>query len=171
MGADDRPPDIERSRTTRRLGSESGAPSSLVNPIWDPTEMLRPLVTVVDDSAMIRTIVKSTLTREGIEALAFPGGLEFLAALRDGIVGPPRVLLLDIGMPRMSGYHVAKALRTNPAFHDVKLFMLTGHDGMLDRAKSALLGAGFIAKPFEKGDLVKIVRAALGMPAMDDVWT
>jgi CheY-like chemotaxis protein len=53
----------------------------------------------------------------------------------------PQVVFLDIGMPGMSGYDVAQAIRRDHAFDEVLLVALTGWGGELDRAKSA--NAGF----------------------------
>lgn len=93
-----------------------------------------------------------------------------MAALSRNEIAPPKILLLDIGMPRMNGYEVARRLRGNPAFRDTRLFMLTGHDGVLDRAYARMLGAGFIPKPFKSRDLINIVRQALDMRVQEDGW-
>ena len=170
MDTAERLPDPERSRATRRLEHESGAPSSLVEPIWDPQELISPMVVLVDDSQLIRTIAESKLAREGISVLSFTGGREFMNALRDRAITLPKVLLLDIGMPEMSGGKVARLLRANPAFRDVTLIVVTAHDSVFDRAYWSVFGAKFLAKPFESGDLVRVVRDALGMRPAEEAW-
>jgi DNA-binding response OmpR family regulator len=170
MSTAERHPDPERSRATHRLENESGAPSSMVEPIWDPQAQVRPLVAVVDDSRFMRTVVESKLAREGISVLSFKSGLEFMAALRDGIIALPKVLLLDIGMPKMSGAQVARRLRANPAFRDVTLIVLTAHDSVFDRAYWTVFGAKFLGKPFESDELVRVVRDALGLAPSEEAW-
>jgi two-component system, OmpR family, response regulator len=160
----------QRSLATRRLEMERGAPSSLVEPIWDPNARLQPMVIVVDDSPAVRSVVRIALERERIPAVTFPDGLDLMAALRDGEIAPPKVLLLDIVMPRMGGYRVARALRSNPGFQSTKVFMMTGYDGMLNRALSAVLRLGFIRKPFKSPEMVRTVREALGMRPVEDRW-
>lgn len=170
MGAAQWISEPERSRATRRLENESGAPSSLVEPIWDPQERMRPLVVLVDDSPVIHSVVEARLAREGISVLSFTSGVEFMAALRDGTVALPKVLLLDIVMPKMSGGQVARQLRANPAFRDVTLIMLTAHNSVFDRAYWSVLGAKLIGKPFLVSELVRVVRDALGMQLSEEAW-
>jgi CheY-like chemotaxis protein len=52
----------------------------------------------------------------------------------------PDVLLLDIGLPGMDGYEVARRLRSTPGFADVKLIALTGYGQEADRQRSSLAG-------------------------------
>lgn len=170
MGAAERRSEPERSRATRRLENESGAPSSLVEPIWDPQAQMRPMVVVVDDSPVMRSVAEAKLAREGISVLSFKSGLDLMKALRDGVTALPKVLLLDIGMPEMSGGEVARRLRANPAFRDVTLIVVTAHDSVFDRAYWSVLGAKFLGKPFEAGELVRVVRDALGIRPSEETW-
>ena len=162
-------PDPERARETRMLGSDvdSGVWEA---PIWNPHAPPQPLVIVIDDSPAVRRVVEICLGREGISTASFASGIEAVAALMRGDVAPPKVLLLDIGMPRMNGYDVARTLKSNAAFRDIKVFMLTGHDGMFDRAYARLLGLGFISKPFKSHYLLTIVCEALGIPIPENRW-
>jgi DNA-binding response OmpR family regulator len=126
---------------------------------------------VVDDSAAVRAVVTISLERVGIPAAAFPGGFEALQALQSGKVAPPRVLLLDIGMPRMNGYELAKLLKSNAACAETQIVMLSGHDGVVNRTLARLSGAtDFIAKPFKSGELVRRIRRALGSIDPDSGW-
>lgn len=164
--------DLQRASATRRLESENSdyEESSWAPTIWDPTAQLQPMVMVIDDSPAVRSVVEICLARQGISTCSFSGGVEAMAALSRNEIAPPKILLLDIGMPRMNGYEVARRLRGNPAFRDTRLFMLTGHDGVLDRAYARMLGAGFIPKPFKSRDLINIVRQALDMRVQEDGW-
>ncbi|HEX8981220.1 MAG TPA: response regulator [Ktedonobacterales bacterium] len=146
----------ERAHGTRTLVEPA--------PFFMDAEGESPPVMVIDDSPAVRSVVEISLKRVGIPAVAFEGGLPALAALSDGVLAPPRVLLLDIGMPKMDGYEVARVFRTNRALTDVRIIMLSGHDGILDRARAKLVGASdFIAKPFRAAELVRRVCVALGM--------
>ncbi len=159
----------QRSLATRRL-EDDDVSSSLVAPIWDPAAQLQPMVMVIDDSLAVRRVVEICLARQGISTASFSNGAEAMAALSRGAISPPKVALLDVGMPRMNGYEVAKRLRSNPAFRDTRLFMLTGHDGVLDRAYARILGAGFIPKPFKSYELITIVCEALGIRVPEHRW-
>lgn len=150
----------ERSLATRTLADPDSFFSDA--PVSDISES--PLVVVIDDSMAVRRVVEISLVRAGISAIAYPGGFEALDAWQKGAIAPPRVLLLDIGMPRLSGYEVLRLIRSNKAFADTRIVMLSGHDGVIDRTRARWLGASdFIAKPFRSGELVSRVRRALGV--------
>lgn len=162
-------PDPGRARVTRML--DTAAESEVWDaPIWNPHVPPQPLVIVIDDSPAVRRVVEICLGREGISTASFASGIEAVAALTRGDVAPPKVLLLDIGMPRMNGYDVLKTLKSNSALREIKIFMLTGHDGMLDRAYARLLGVGFISKPFKSHDLLTVVCEALGIRVPENRW-
>lgn len=123
-----------------------------------------PLVMVIDDSPAIRTIVEHTFARVGVQVVSFPDGLAAIGALVERRVPAPDLVLLDIDLPRLDGYEVAAILRTNAAFADVPILMLSGRDGLMDRVRSKMVGAGaFIAKPFRPAELVAIVGERLGI--------
>lgn len=169
MREDDDSRSIQRARATRRL-EDGGATESLVSPIYDPTAQLQPMVMVIDDSLAVRRVVEIGLSRQGISTISFSNGIEAIAALTRGDIAPPKVLLIDIGMPRMNGYDVARRLKSNRSFDESHLFMLTAHDGVLNRAHARFLGAGFISKPFKAPELVQIVCESLGMRIPEDRW-
>lgn len=169
MNDQEAPSNPQRSLATRMLEDVSASPEWEA-PIWNPRAQLQPLVMVIDDSPTVRSVVESCLSRAGISTVAFASGPEAITALGRGEIAPPKVLLLDVGMPPMSGYDVAKKLKSNVAFRDTRIFMLTAHDGMLDRAHARILGAGFISKPFQTYELLKTVCEALGMRVPENRW-
>ncbi len=145
-----------RARATRRLDD--------VEPFFSSNSGESPLVMVIDDSPAVRRVVEFSLYRVGIPTVSYADGLQALAALQSGEVEPPRVLLLDIGLPRINGYELARLFRSNPAFQDTRIIMLSGNDGVVNRAHSRLSGASdFIAKPFKSHDFVHRMRLALGL--------
>ncbi|HEX9070126.1 MAG TPA: response regulator [Ktedonobacterales bacterium] len=119
---------------------------------------LRPDVIAVDDSAVVRKVIEASLTQAGIHVLTFPDGPSLLRAAQSGQVVAPGLVVLDINMPRMSGYDVADSLRHQPGFADAQIIMLTGQNTIVDRVRSRILGASeFIAKPFSVPDFVATV--------------
>jgi twitching motility two-component system response regulator PilG len=65
----------------------------------------------------------------------------------------------------MDGYEVARILRTNTAFKNTTIIMLTGRGGVIDRVRSRMVGArDFIEKPFRVSHVVNVVRGHLGLP-------
>ncbi|HEY8325379.1 MAG TPA: response regulator [Ktedonobacterales bacterium] len=160
--------DVERARATRTLTNPDAFFSSDMQDLEHPNS---PLVAVIDDSYFVRRVVVLGLERAGIEALAYADGFAALDDWQSGRVAPPRVLLLDIGMPRLSGYEVAKLIHNKDGFSETRIIMLSGYHGMVDRAHSKLVGASdFIAKPFKSAYLASKVRHALGLFAPDADW-
>jgi DNA-binding response OmpR family regulator len=123
---------------------------------------------VIDDSLAVRRVVEAVFTRAGLDAVSFPDGMSAINALAGGDVPVPDILLLDIGLPKMDGYEVARILRTNPGFQETPIIMLTGHDGMMDRMRSKLAGArDFVAKPFRSAELLRRVQGHLRISTAD----
>lgn len=115
-------------------------------------------VMVIDDSMTVRAVIEASLRRNGFAVTSFADGLQAMGALARGEVAVPDVLLLDIGLPKMDGYEVAKILRAKPDFSQTVIVMLTGHDGVFDRIHSKMVGASaFITKPFRVKHVVDVV--------------
>lgn len=128
-----------------------------------------PTVMVIDDSAAVRTILEKSFQRVGVRVTSYPDGITAIQALSKGDVPVPSVLLLDINLPRMDGYEVARILRGNEQFSGTAILMLTGRDGFVDRMKSRWVGAReFIKKPFRVSDVVRTVGGYLhiSMPGL-----
>jgi twitching motility two-component system response regulator PilG len=127
----------------------------------DQGEPRRPIM-LIDDSAAVRKIIEVSFDRVGVRVYAYADGFAAMQALTRGEAEVPALLLLDIGLPRMDGYEVARILRTNGDFAQTPIVMLTGRDGIVDRVRSRLVGASdYIKKPFRVSEVVKIVLSHL----------
>jgi twitching motility two-component system response regulator PilG len=127
------------------------------------------LVVIIDDSITVRKIVEICLSREGFEVLGFAGGVEALLWLTGPQGRSPGLILLDITMPGMDGYEVARYLKARPHVGSTVIVMLTRRDGMVDRLKSRLVGAvDHLSKPFQTQQLLKVVTSHLGAPQRED---
>lgn len=74
----------------------------------------------------------------------------------------PDVLLLDIMMPRMSGFEVCKRLRSNPATRNLGVLMVTALDQPVDIERAVEAGTDdFLTKPINKNELLRRVKALL----------
>ncbi len=117
-------------------------------------------VLVVEDEDNIALALDYLLTREGYahERIATgAGALDRIRATR------PDLVLLDIMLPGVSGYEICQTIRLDPALAGVKILMMTARGSAMERRKGLALGAdGFIAKPFELGELRAEVRRLLG---------
>jgi two-component system, sensor histidine kinase len=121
-----------------------------------PAHMPRRIL-VVDDNEDAAEMIARALRREGHQtALAHDGP----SALREAASWHPEVVLLDIGLPGMSGYDVARALRQQSAA--LTLIALTGWGSHEDRRKSA--EAGFDLHLTKPVDAAQLRQALIGPP-------
>ncbi len=123
------------------------------------------LVLAIDDSITVRKIVETCLRREGFEVLSFADGVEALHWLNSPEGRSPDLILLDVNMPRMNGYEVARQLKARLRRRGTAIVMLTRRDGVIDRLKSRLVGAvDHLSKPFQAQQLLRVVASHLGVP-------
>ena len=74
----------------------------------------------------------------------------------------PDLILLDIMMPKISGFEVCKRLRSNPATRDIAVLMITALDQPSDVERAVEAGTDdFLTKPINKNELLVRVRSAL----------
>ena len=116
-------------------------------------------VLVVDDSPTVRKIVQMALQREHIRVITASDGLSALTSVADEM---PAVILLDIQLPRMDGYHICQIIRKNLQFRQIPIIMLSGKDGLFDKMRGRLAGStDFLMKPFDSQQLVQTVKKYL----------
>ena len=121
---------------------------------------------VIDDSATVRKIVETCLKREGFEVLVFPDGVEAMRWFTQPNVRIPDLVILDIGLPKMDGYEVARRLKSKPQLSNTVIIMLPRRDGMIDKLKGRLAGAkDYLTKPFKTQDIISVIESHLGTPA------
>jgi DNA-binding response OmpR family regulator len=125
----------------------------------------RPQILVVDDDEDIQTIVRTLLEHAGYETSAVSGGREALERIR---ASPPDLVLLDVGMPEMSGWQVCTALRSRPATATLPVVMLTVRSEIRDLITSLQVGADdYVTKPFSRRRLLDALEALLGPEARE----
>ncbi len=123
------------------------------------------LVMVIDDSLPVRKIIETSLRREGLACVSYPDGIEALRALAEGRQPVPDLVILDVGLPKMDGYEIARRLKTKPQFAHSTIIMLSGRDGVIDRLKGRLSGAkDYITKPFKTQEVISVIQSHLGVP-------
>ena len=120
-------------------------------------------VWVVDDDESIRWVLEKSLTRDGLQARAFPGAAELLDALEDD---EPDVLLSDIRMPGVDGLELMARVRA--AHPTLPVIIMTAHSD-LDAAVAAYKGGAFeyLPKPFDVDVVSALVQRAAESRAVD----
>jgi CheY-like chemotaxis protein len=111
-------------------------------------------VLVVDDERDVRTLVCHILVDQGYEVDSAADGREALEKIR---TGAPDLVVLDLMMPEVDGWHVLRELKGVPSAPRVVVLSAFG-----DAARVAEAGAvGFLAKPFRFAQLIDACRRAL----------
>lgn len=113
-------------------------------------------ILLVEDNDQLRYTTQALLKLEGYEVDAASDGLSGLTACE---VNPPDVALVDIGLPAIDGYEVARRIRANESLRNVYLVALTGYGQEKDRTRA--LETGFdehITKPVDVEDLRKLLQ-------------
>jgi len=119
-----------------------------------------PRILIVDDEPEIVRGLEDNLRFEGYETTATTNGEEGLAR---AVSEAPDLILLDVMMPRLSGWDVCRELRRRGI--DVPVIMLTARGEELDRVRGLELGADdYVTKPFSLRELLARVHAVLRRP-------
>jgi len=114
---------------------------------------------VVDDEPFILRSLLYVLGREGFETLSAADGIEALDVLKEH---KPRVMFLDVMMPRMNGYEVCTAVKNDDRLKDIYVIMLTARGQEQDRLRGLAAGANeYLTKPFSPAHLLQRVRHVL----------
>jgi len=116
-------------------------------------------VLIVDDNLQNLELLEAYLEIPGIETVRATSGQEALLLVERE---KPDLMLLDIMMPRMSGFEVCKKLKGNPATADLPVIMVTALTEVSDVERSVEVGADdFVSKPVNRQDLVERVTRLL----------
>ncbi len=113
-------------------------------------------VLIVEDNADSRSMLKALLELDGYKVTTAKDGMEGLEALRQH---RPEVALIDIGLPGLDGYQLARQIRAQPEFDKVRLIALTGYGRPEDRQK--VFEAGFddhLVKPLRIENLYPFLK-------------
>lgn len=117
-------------------------------------------ILVVDDSASMRSLLVSTLESLGpVTILQAPNGFEALRILPRQEIN---LLLSDINMPDINGLELLNFVRSNPAYKELPVIIISTEGSRKDIDKAITLGATeYLVKPFLPEQLLEIVRKFL----------
>ncbi len=124
----------------------------------------KPTVLVVEDDADIAHILGMAFAHEGCTVIHAEDGLKAVEIIR--IMPPPRLVLLDVMLPRMDGMLLIPYIRSRPGWESVPVVMLTAKSGAEDMFHALDSGANsYVTKPFEPLELMARLRPFLRSPA------
>jgi DNA-binding response OmpR family regulator len=119
-------------------------------------------ILIADDEPNILISLEYLMKREGYDVHVARDGQEALDALRRV---QPALVLLDVMMPRKTGFEVCQELRADDAIKGTRVLMLTAKGRDTDVAKGLGVGAdAYMTKPFSTKELVQKVREMLAGP-------
>jgi CheY-like chemotaxis protein len=115
-----------------------------------------PTVLIADDSPTLRRIVSTVLERAGYTVVTAEDGVE---AVQGAFRSQPDAVILDVQMPRLSGYVAARLLKDDWQTAEIPVVLLTSLDAASDRYWGAQTGADrFLTKEFEAPELVAAIQ-------------
>ena len=117
---------------------------------------MKPKVLVVDDDARTLRMMEAMLVSAGYCVILAENGNE---AISKALESSPDIILLDVMMPEIDGFEVAKRLQTITATKDIPIVMVTALGEVKDRVKALKMGADdFLTKPVDKTELLTRVK-------------
>lgn len=119
-------------------------------------------ILVIEDNEQNRYLLTFLLEQRGYEVVPAADGPTGVAIARSLV---PALVLLDIQLPRMDGYAVARALRQNEALREIPIIAVTSYAMPGDREKALEAGCtGYIEKPINPDTFVAEMERALMPP-------
>jgi len=125
-----------------------------------------PVVLVVDDNQQNLELLQAYLEDVECESVPAYDGLEALQIIARR---PPDLILLDIMMPKMSGFEVCKRLKNDPKTSDIPIIMVTALNEYGDIERAIDVGTDdFLSKPINKLELLTRVKTMLKLKHLTD---
>ena len=119
----------------------------------------RPRILIAEDNPDGVELMEAFLANTEYEVQSAIDGEATLRKVKDW---PPDLILLDVMMPKISGFEVCKRLKANPATRDIAILMVTALDQPHDIDRAVEAGTNdFLTKPINKTELVRRIQAAL----------
>lgn len=126
--------------------AEGRVPSAVEEELW---------VLVVDDSVTVRKVTSRLLERQGMNVMTAKDGIEAVSILQERM---PDIVLLDIEMPRMDGFEVARQVRHDDRLADLPIVMISSRTGAKHTERARELGVNrFLGKPFQENELLEVI--------------
>jgi chemosensory pili system protein ChpA (sensor histidine kinase/response regulator) len=141
-----------------RLDAARAVPTAVEMPV--PTGLgVGRMVMVVDDSITVRKVTERVLERHGMRVVTAKDGVDAVTLLQEY---RPDLMLLDIEMPRMDGYELARHMRNTEELKEIPIIMITSRTGDKHRKLALELGVKrYLGKPYQEADLLDNIHSVL----------
>ncbi len=122
-------------------------------------------VMVVEDDCGINRLISYNLTKNGLNPDSVFDGLVAQEKLANEVFD---IVLLDVMLPGVDGFHLCKSIKENPAAFKTFVVMLTARAEPQDKLYGSLVGADYyLTKPFDVARLMEIVKELINLRARD----
>jgi two-component system, OmpR family, alkaline phosphatase synthesis response regulator PhoP len=126
----------------------------------------KPLVLVVDDNEQNLELIVAYLEDVACRTISANNGTEALDIIR---AKTPDLVLLDVMMPKISGFEVCRRMKSDPQTADIPVIMVTALNEMADIEKAINSGTDdFLSKPVNKWELITRVKTMLKLKHLTD---
>ncbi|MDP1735090.1 MAG: Hpt domain-containing protein [Sulfuritalea sp.] len=142
------PPEVAAPTETQIIASAAAAAAATAAAVM-----------VVDDSLTVRKIAGRLLARHGYHVLTAKDGVDALEQLGEVI---PDVMLLDIEMPRMDGFDLARNIRADKRLRHIPIIMITSRTADKHRQHAKEIGVDhYLGKPYDEEELLACIRECI----------
>ena len=134
--------------------------------VHDKDEKTTPTVLVVDDNQQNLELLLAYLEDVDCKTISATDGIQALEMIKNN---PPDLILLDVMMPRMSGFEVCRQIKNDPKTDDIPVIMVTALNELGDIERAISSGTDdFLSKPSNKWELLTRVRTMLRLKDLTD---
>jgi two-component system alkaline phosphatase synthesis response regulator PhoP len=141
------------------VNSDLARPTAVSGPAINAASPPSPRILIADDNPQGVELLEAYLSSGNYEIETASDGEETLRKVKQW---QPDLILLDIMMPKISGFEVCKRLRADPATHDIAVLMITALDQASDIERAVEAGTDdFLTKPINKTELFLRIRSVL----------
>lgn len=120
------------------------------------TSGIDPDIVIVEDDSDVREALEEVLNEEGYQTQGFADGARALATMQQ-MTAPPRLILLDLMMPKMNGWQFREAQQEVPEVRSISTVILSADANVAQNLQS-LGAAGYLRKPIHIQTLLELVE-------------
>jgi two-component system alkaline phosphatase synthesis response regulator PhoP len=138
----------------------------MTSPIQKNESQEKPLILVVDDNEQNLELIVAYLEDVECQTISAANGMDALDIIQRRT---PDLVLLDVMMPKISGFEVCRRIKNNPQTADVPVIMVTALNELADIEKAINSGTDdFLSKPVNKWELITRVKTMLKLKHLTD---
>jgi DNA-binding response OmpR family regulator len=116
-------------------------------------------ILVIDDSNVIRNMVRDMLPKGNFEVLEAKDGVQGLNLIRQE---RPNLIMLDFLLPRMSGWEVFQQIQANQELQSIPLLLMSGRkEEVTEKLQEPFEYFEFVQKPFDQKELIEAIKSAM----------